>query len=54
LKEGRWEVIVNGKNIDFLALNLDNKFDLKRKSADLICDTVQKLKYCLMIIMKWL
>jgi hypothetical protein len=28
LKEGRWEVIVNGKNIDFLALNLDNKFDL--------------------------
>jgi hypothetical protein len=34
------------KNIDFLALNLDNKFDLKRKSADLICDTVQKLKYC--------
>ena len=46
LKEGRWEVIVNGKNIDFLALNLDNKFDLKRKSADLICDTVQKLKYC--------
>jgi len=46
LKEGRWEVIVNGKNIDFLALNLDNKFDLKRKSVDLICDTVQKLKYC--------
>ena len=46
MKEGRWEVIVNGKNIDFLALNLDNKFDLKRKSADLICDTVQKLKYC--------
>jgi hypothetical protein len=34
------------KNIDFLELNLDNKFDLKRKSADLICDTVQKLKYC--------
>jgi hypothetical protein len=28
-------VIVNGKNIDFLALNLDNKFDLKRKSVDL-------------------
>ena len=46
LKEGRWEVIVNGKNIDFLALNLDNEFDLKRKSVDLICDTVQKLKYC--------
>jgi hypothetical protein len=39
LKEGRWEVIVNEKNIDFLALNLDNKFDLKRKSVDLICDT---------------
>jgi hypothetical protein len=46
LKEGRWEVIVNGKNIDFLALILNNKFDLKRKSVDLICDTVQKLKYC--------
>ena len=46
MKEGRWEVIVNEKNIDFLALNLDNKFDLKRKSVDLICDTVQKLKYC--------
>jgi hypothetical protein len=52
IERSRWEVIVNGKNIDFLALNLDNKFDLKRKSADLICDTVQKLKYCLMIIMK--
>ena len=46
LKEGRWEVIVNGKNTDFLALNLVNKFDLKRKSVDLICDTVQKLEYC--------
>jgi hypothetical protein len=31
---------------DTFSLNLDNKFDLKRKSADLICDTVQKLKYC--------
>jgi hypothetical protein len=30
----------------FLALILNNKFDLKRKSVDLICDTVQKLKYC--------
>jgi hypothetical protein len=60
LKEGRWEVIVNGKNIDLLALNLDNKFDLKKKSVNLICDTVQKLKYCdgvpisLMLIMKWI
>jgi hypothetical protein len=31
-----FSVIVNGKNIDFLAFNLDNKFDLKRKSVDLI------------------
>jgi hypothetical protein len=26
LKEGRWEVIVNGKNIDFLALNFANHY----------------------------
>jgi hypothetical protein len=28
-----FSVIVNGKNIDFLAFNLDNKFDLKRKNG---------------------
>ena len=26
LKEGSWEVIVNGKNIDFLALNFANHY----------------------------